>query len=120
MLFQLKQGQNYIESRQQYWLAIGALECGWAQLQQDWQRIEGELNESLQPLRLESCTQSGVTPWIGRETLNAPLFIQVKVGFVHLRQELIIPPKEGDNADNDSHDANHISLSRWGGSNVES
>ncbi|GAL11353.1 hypothetical protein JCM19233_2339 [Vibrio astriarenae] len=34
LYFQIKRANNHIESRQEHWLAEGALECGWAQFKQ--------------------------------------------------------------------------------------
>lgn len=61
MLFQLQQVNNYIESRQNYWLAVGAIECGLKVIQEDESLLD-DVNEEGRTLFGSPCTLDGVEP----------------------------------------------------------
>ncbi|GAA5646371.1 hypothetical protein [Vibrio proteolyticus] len=79
MFFLLKQANNHIKSRQQHWLAEGALECAMAQIQplKVWPDI------------LSDCLDGkGILPQV---TSTATGFlVSANAGFAHLRKEIQI------------------------------
>ncbi len=77
VFYQIKRAQNEVTSRQQHWLAEGALECGWAQFKPI---------KSI-PATVTDC-DSGLAIVPSFEVTQAGYMVKADVGFASLKKEI--------------------------------